>query len=444
MNLKAGLWQQQTLKLTMTQELTQAIALLQYNTQELSAFLESKALENPLMQIEASPAQAADSRFDRMKPSKQKVDDNKQDWIEQIGSKNHTTLQEYLHSQLAIAELNHMEYKLISYLIGCLDENGYLQTDLQTVAEKFNVSEEDMNEALIEIQSLEPAGVAARDLQECLWLQLERLHPYNEIAEKVISDYFLLFADKKWKEIAKNLKVELKEIQEVFDLVQTLNPRPAAAFQNELAPYITPEVVIQWEDGTFSVSIYDDVLPKIRFNESYFRKFQADGDQEVNRFLQEKKTDFHWIARSIEQRKETLLKVALKIVEKQPEYFWKGPNYLQPMTMKEIADELEIHESTVSRAVREKYAQTPFGTIELRSFFSSTIKTTSFENASSEQAKNAISDMVKSEDKKKPLSDQVIVKRLEEEKGIVISRRTVAKYRDQLKIPSSSKRKRYE
>ncbi|MDQ0186956.1 RNA polymerase factor sigma-54 [Cytobacillus sp. FSL W7-1323] len=444
MNLKAGLWQQQTLKLTMTQELTQAIALLQYNTQELSAFLESKALENPLMQIEASPAQAADSRFDRMKPSKQKVDDNKQDWIEQIGSKNHTTLQEYLHSQLAIAELNHMEYKLISYLIGCLDENGYLQTDIQTVAEKFNVSEEDMNEALIEIQSLEPAGVAARDLQECLWLQLERLHPYNEIAEKVISDYFLLFADKKWKEIAKNLKVELKEIQEVFDLVQTLNPRPAASFQNELAPYITPEVVIQWEDGTFSVSIYDDVLPKIRFNESYFRKFQADGDQEVNRFLQEKKTDFHWIARSIEQRKETLLKVALKIVEKQPEYFWKGPNYLQPMTMKEIADELEIHESTVSRAVREKYAQTPFGTIELRSFFSSTIKTTSFENASSEQAKNAISDMVKSEDKKKPLSDQVIVKRLEEEKGIVISRRTVAKYRDQLKIPSSSKRKRYE
>lgn len=185
-----------------------------------------------------------------------------------------------------------MEYKLISYLIGCLDENGYLQTDIQTVAEKFNVSEEDMNEALIEIQSLEPAGVAARDLQECLWLQLERLHPYNEIAEKVISDYFLLFADKKWKEIAKNLKVELKEIQEVFDLVQTLNPRPAASFQNELAPYITPEVVIQWEDGTFSVSIYDDVLPKIRFNESYFRKFQADGDQEVNRFLQEKKRTF--------------------------------------------------------------------------------------------------------------------------------------------------------
>lgn len=444
MNLKAGLWQQQTLKLTMTQELTQAIALLQYNTQELSAFLESKALENPLMQIEASPAQAAESRFDRMKPSKYKIDNNKQNWIEQIGTKTHTTLQEYLHAQLAIAELDEKELKLISYLIGCLDENGYLKIDLEAVAKKFAVSDADMKEALIEIQSLEPAGVAARDLQECLWLQLERLHPFHELAEQVISDYFMLFADKKWKDIARKLGVELKEIQEVFDLVQTLNPRPASAFQNEVAPYITPEVVIQWEDGAFSVSIYDDVLPKIRFNEGYFRKFQADGDQQVNRFLQEKKADFQWIARSIEQRKETLLRVTMKIVEKQPDYFWKGPNYLLPMTMKEIADELEIHESTVSRAVREKYAQTPFGTIELRSFFSSTIKTTSFENTSSEQAKNAISEMVKVEDKKKPLSDQIIVQRLEEEKGIVISRRTVAKYRDQLKIPSSSKRKRYD
>ncbi|MDQ0273434.1 RNA polymerase factor sigma-54 [Cytobacillus purgationiresistens] len=444
MNMKAGLWQQQTLKLTMTQELTQAIALLQYNTQELSAFLENKALENPLLQIESGNVQTMDPRYDRVKPSRTKVEKDKQNWIEQIGTQQSLTLQEYLLSQLSITVMDEREIKIVSYLIDNLDENGYLQAGMEETALFFQASDEEVCEAITELQCLEPAGVGARNLQECLLLQLQRMTPHHELAELIIEKYFILFAEKKWKDISKRIDVDLKGIQAVFDLIQTLNPRPASPFQEEKSAYITPDVVIKWDGESFLVSIFDEALPKISFNDGYYQQFNSGADQQVNRFLQEKRQDYQWIVRSIEQRKDTLMRVSLKILEKQPDFFSKGPTYLKPMTMKEIADELEIHESTVSRAVREKYTQTPFGLYELRSFFSSTIKTTSFENTSSQQVKNGISQMVKEENKKKPLSDQEIVRRLKEEEGTVISRRTVAKYRDQLGIPSSSKRKRYD
>ncbi|HVH96403.1 MAG TPA: RNA polymerase sigma-54 factor, partial [Bacillus sp. (in: firmicutes)] len=219
---------------------------------------------------------------------------------------------------------------------------------------------------------------------------------------------------------------------------------PASDFYSEQATYITPDIIIKREGEEFSVSIFDVAHPNIQFNQSYFQRFQSLGDQKVNQYLQEKQRDFQWIMRSINQRKETISKVALKIIEKQPDYFIYGPDHLKPMTMKEISDELGIHESTVSRAVREKYAQTPYGTVELRTFFSSNIRTTSNEDTSSIQVKNVISDLIEKENKLKPLSDQEIVNVLNEKKGIVVSRRTIAKYRDQLGIPSSSKRKRFE
>lgn len=443
MNLKAGLWQQQTMKLTMTQELTQAIALLQYSTQELSAFLESKALENPLLKLESGHVKTMDPRYDRVKPTRIKPEKDKINWIEQIGCGKTLLLDEYLKSQLHL-KLNRDEQKVIEHLIDSLDENGYLRADLNGSANALKVPLEKVEQMLEELQELEPAGIGARNLQECLSLQIKRLPEENELAEIIIDEYFTLFAEKKWKEIAKQLGVELKDIQGVFDLVQTLNPRPASSFQSEKSAYITPDVIVQWDGSSFSVSVFDEVLPKISFNEPYYKKFSAAGDRNVSRFLQEKQQDYHWIIRSIEQRKETLANVTLKIVEKQQDFFIKGPAHLKPMTMKEISDELDIHESTVSRAVREKYAQTPFGTFELRSFFSSTIKTTTDENTSSQQVKTIISKMIEKENKQKPLSDQELVKLLKENEGMVVSRRTIAKYRDQLGIPSSSKRKRYD
>lgn len=443
MNLKAGLWQQQTMKLAMTQELSQAIALLQYSTQELSSFLENKALENPLLQIESGHVQTMDPRYDRVKPTRKMFEKDKQNWIEQIGNGKETLLDDYLKSQLHF-HLTGTEKKVIAFLIESLDENGYLRADLGEIASAFQLSTEEANHILTILQELEPAGVGARSLQECLSLQLRRLPDRNELAEVIMEEYFILFAEKKWKEIARHLGVELKEIQEIFDLVQTLNPRPASSFHSEKSAYITPDVIIKWDGDTFSVSIFDETLPKISFNSDYYKRFSAAGDREVSRFLQEKQQDYHWIIRSIEQRKETLTRVSLKIVEKQQAFFIKGPAHLKPMTMKEISDELDIHESTVSRAVREKYAQTPYGTYELRSFFSSTIKTTLDENTSSRQVKTIISKMIEGENKQKPLSDQDLVNLLKEKDGMVVSRRTIAKYRDQLGIPSSSKRKRYD
>ncbi|MBS4190366.1 RNA polymerase factor sigma-54 [Bacillus sp. FJAT-49705] len=443
MNLQAGLWQQQTLKLTMTQELTQAIALLQYNAQELSAFLENKALENPLLQIESNHVQAMDPRFDRAKPAKKKIEKDKQNWIEQIG-RNELYLEEHLKAQLDFNLLNAEGEKVFNYLIDCLDENGYLRVELDEIAIRFHISEEKVLQTLNLLQGLEPAGIGARNLHECILLQLKRLEKRNPLAEEIIENHFGAFAEKKWRDTTKILGIKMSDIQEVFDFVQTLNPRPASSFQHEKSAYIIPDVVIDWDGNSFFVSVFDEALPKISFNNEYYKQFSSNKDKQVKRFLQENQQDYYWIMRSIEQRKETLSKVSLKIVEKQQEFFIKGPSYLSPMTMKDIADEVEIHESTVSRAVREKYAQTPFGTFELRSFFSSTIKTTSDENTSSKQVKTIISKMIEGENKQRPLSDQEIVQLLKEKEGMVVSRRTIAKYRDQLGIPSSSKRKRYD
>jgi RNA polymerase sigma-54 factor len=323
------------------------------------------------------------------------------------------------------------------------DESGYFRGDIEEIATTANVSEELVEECLKIIQGLEPVGVGARNLQECLLLQIEWEYPDDELAQKIIQDHFILFAEKKWKPLAKELQVTVKEIQDVFDRVQELNPKPCAKFSADHTHYIVPDAIIDATSEGISVRLWDAAVPKINFNDSYYKQFSASGDRQVGKFLQEKMQDFQWIMKSIEQRKETLAKVIMKIAEKQEEYFLKGPQYLNPMTMKELALELDVHESTISRAVREKFVQTPSGTIPLKSFFSSTIQTVSDESTSSSQVKNAISLLIQNENKQQPFSDQEIVEVLKTKEGIVVSRRTVAKYRDQLGIPSSSKRKRY-
>ncbi|WP_428911044.1 RNA polymerase factor sigma-54 [Niallia sp. Krafla_26] len=443
MELKPGLWQQQTVKLAMTQELKQAITLLQYSSIELYEFLENKALENPLMQVETTNVEVMDPRYDRVKKTKNTSQTDRQTWLEQIANKDKTTIRDFAKQQINFTLYDNQMRRVLLFLLNSLDENGYIQISMEEVASILSVPIEVARQALEVIHSLEPAGIGARNLQECILLQIDTGNEFNDLAIKIIDEYFSLFAEKRWKQIAKELKVELTQIQEVYDYVQTLNPRPGSDFQTDHTTYIVPDVVIKWEGEELTVSIYDGSLPKIQFNESYFRQFQSNSDEKVKRFLQEKQQDFQWMLKSIEQRKETILKVTLKIVEKQPDYFRRGPDHLKPLTMKEISEELGIHESTVSRTVREKYAQTPFGTVELKSFFSSTIKTTSAEETSSTRVKKEIQQLIDSESKAKPLSDQDLVGLLKQS-GMIVSRRTIAKYRDQLGIPSSSKRKRFE
>lgn len=434
MNLKAGLWQQQTLKLTMTQELSQAIALLQYSALELTEFLQNKALENPFITV-------GDVTSGKNKKKKGNAE-KKTDWIEQIADQSFS-LEEQLLSQLHFKKYSKLQLSVIKDLLKFLDESGYFRGDLEEIAQKRKIPKELAEECLNIIQSLEPVGVGARDLQECLLLQLDWEYPDDDLAQKIVKDYFLPFAEKKWKLLAKELQVPIKEIQDVFDRVQELNPKPCAKFSEDHTQYIVPDAIIEVTSEGISVRLWEAATPRINFNESYFNQFKASGDHQVGKFLQEKLQDFQWIMRSIEQRKETLAKVIMKITEKQADFFLKGPQFLSPMTMKELAQELDVHESTISRAVREKFVQTPSGTIPLKSFFSSTIQTVFNESTSSSQVKKAISLLIEKENKQNPLSDQEIVDVLKTKEGIVVSRRTVAKYRDQLGIPSSSKRKRY-
>jgi RNA polymerase sigma-54 factor len=438
LSLQAVLSQKQIMKLTMTQELTQAIALLQYNTQELCEFLENKAIENPLIQIESGSISTTSRHHHAEKSSK----GDKQDWLEQIAKKESSII-EHLFAQIDFCSYDNKQKKILAFLINSLDENGYLSISVDEAAALLHVSHQEVEDAVHLIQGLEPVGVGARNLQECLLLQLMNEENINELAIRILSQFFIPFAEKKWKLIAAQLKIELRDIQEVFDYVQTLNPRPTSDFSSHPSSYVTPDIMIKWDGNDFIVSTFEEALPEIKFNRSYYLHFHSLHDKQVKQFLQDKKQDYQWIMKSIEQRKETIMKVALKIVEKQQDFFIHGPGHLKPMTMKEISEELNIHESTVSRAVREKYAQTPFGTFELKSFFSSAIKTTSDEDTSSKQVKKAISELIESENKLKPLSDQDLVGLLKSNDGIKVSRRTIAKYRDQLGIPASSRRKRF-
>ncbi|MDQ0220037.1 RNA polymerase sigma-54 factor [Peribacillus cavernae] len=441
MNMRAGLFQQQTLKLAMTQELSQAIALLQYSSQELTAFLENKSLDNPLISLEYPQSLIFQQKGAKTKGNRITMGRDPKYWIEQIGEETQT-LEKQLLSQLNVNKLSKNRLKIFLQLIRNIDENGYLRIGLHDAAAVTGTNETEVAECLNVLHQLEPFGIGARNLQECLLIQAKQAK--HKWAEKILEEYFLLFADKKWKELAKKLQITLQEIQGVSDFIQTLNPRPGSLYVQEKPAYIVPDVAVELRDGEFIITSFEKNAPKISTNESYMEQMKQHKDQQVDRFLQEKWQEFQWIHRGVQQRRETIMKVTGKIVERQPECFYKGMSFLAPMTMKEIAEELEIHESTVSRAVKDKYVQAPFGTVEMRAFFTSTLQTTSEEDISTQKAKKAVEKAVHEESKQKPLSDQDISNTLKSEKGIVLSRRTVAKYRDQLRIPSSSKRKRFD
>ncbi|WP_059172075.1 RNA polymerase factor sigma-54 [Bacillus sp. FJAT-27445] len=435
MNMRIGLLQQQQIKLSMTQELSQAIALLQYSSLELASFLEARALENPLLEIVPSEQSKGRSR----KPAFKENDND----INGIASEAATTLEEHLLSQLKPGRFQKEELKLIRHIILNIDENGYFRGDINEIAVNSNASRYQVEECLREIQQLDPPGIGARNLQECLLLQLGAIGDKAPLAHTIVIGHFPQFAEKKWKQLAKELKTSPQEIQEIHDLLQTLNPRPGAAFHHDRAAYLVPDVVASCINGSWRVQLLEGNLPAIGFNDQLFHTLTASGDDLAKKFLQDKYQDYQWLAKSIRQRNDTLLKVAGKIIEKQPQFFSEAKGELMPLTMKEIADSLDIHESTVSRAVREKYLGTPFGTFELKSFFSSGIQSVADSSTSSAQVKKLITAIIGHEDKRRPVSDQEIADMLKYNEGLVISRRTVAKYREQLGIASSSKRKRF-
>lgn len=432
--------QKQVQRLAMTQQLQQSIQVLQYNTEELQVFIENKALENPLIELQNNVSDFTYSGSSSGQYNSEK-DSNLMNQIPD----NHLSLFEYMIDQIHLNYRDTFLRKLVLFLAEFIDLNGYLTISLEKAAEQTGADAIQILDALVLLQQLDPAGVGARDLRECLLLQVERDDRSPALAYIIIEEEFEAFANRKWSLISKKFDIELSEVQEVFDYVQTLTPSPGNVFGSTAGLYIRPDLKVKISEGRPIVVSNKEGLPTIRFQQAYFSKMEKIADPEVQEYISEKKKEFEWLQKTMVQRGDTILRVGTEIVERQQDFFMKPERPLKPMTLKEIAEKLDIHESTVSRTVNGKYLETDFGSFELRSFFSQGLASSDNdgEDTSVSDVKKQIKLLIEQEDKAKPISDQKLVEKLKES-NIEIARRTVAKYREALNIPSSSKRKRYD
>ncbi|MDT8904055.1 RNA polymerase factor sigma-54 [Anaeroselena agilis] len=353
-----------------------------------------------------------------------------------------STLHEHLEFQLHLTLLDEKARAVGQYLVGCIDENGYLCGTVAEAAQNLSVAEETVATVLKVIQTFDPPGVGARDLRECLLIQAEQRGTAEPLAIAVIDKYLDEVAAGHFKNIADKLDCTPHDVQRAVDFIRTLDPKPGRAFDGGEQPcYIIPDVTIERVAGNYVIIINDHNIPQLTIN-PYYRRVVRDADSEAKKFVEGRINAAVWLIRSIEQRRRTLYNVVETIVELQRDFFDHGPKYLRPLTMKKVADKVGIHESTVSRAIANKYADTPHGLFSLRAFFSAGLQGTDGETLSASTVKRQIKELVAAEDPVQPLSDQAITEILIG-RGVAVSRRTVAKYREELNILSSSKRRRY-
>ncbi|MFB5660886.1 RNA polymerase factor sigma-54 [Alteribacillus sp. HJP-4] len=450
MNLEMGLFQQQTMKLVMTQELRQAISLLQLSTLELSEYIEEQALENPLIDIqEATSPLKEEPRYDMPvmwndeSPEFQEKEEQEQQSPFDRLIDTEDSLTDYLIQQIRFLDISKKDMKMLLYLVSNVGDNGYLEGTFEEMAVRFSVTRNEYEGWIKTLQSLEPAGVGARSLQECLLLQLERKTPSFPLAETIIREHLEELAERKWTQLAKKLDITLEEIQNAHDLIQELHPHPGAAFGGGHPGHLLPDVHIEHDGSDFVVVLSDDSLPKIRLNRQYRHLLEKNEEGEATEYAKRKYKQLVWLLKSIDQRQHTLRAITEAILNHQRAFFTEGPSALKPLTLREIAEEADVHESTVSRTTTKKYVQTPQGLFELKYFFSSGMNNGEGEQTSTAVIKSMMKKLVEGEDKSKPFSDQKIADHIKSEHGISISRRAIAKYRGELHISSSSKRKRY-
>ncbi|MCF1684298.1 RNA polymerase factor sigma-54 [Tetragenococcus halophilus] len=426
--------QTQTQKLAMTQKLQQSIQILQYNTEDLIDYIDNKALENPLLEV-VEPSYSSSYS----KPRKSSGEE--MNYLNQIPD-NSISLFEHLIDQVHLNYRDTYLRQLVLYLVEYIDLNGFLKISLEEAAEKTGGSAIQLLDALTLIQQLDPAGVGARNLQECLMLQTERDNSAPHLAYVVLEEMFEELVDRKWEKIAKNFDISLSDVQEIFDYIQNLTPTPGAIYGATEGLFIIPDLTVKIDDQELKVLSNRKSVPEIKFQQNYFERMEKSQDPEVLKYLKDKQQDYEWLKKTIQQRGDTIYRVGKAIVSHQKDFFLDKDRPLKPLTLKDISEELEIHESTVSRAVNGKYLETEFGVFELKSFFSKKIGENSNESSAND-AKRLLQQLVDQEDKAKPLSDQKLTE-LMKDQGVTISRRTVAKYRDVLNIAGSSKRKRYD
>lgn len=490
MKLGYDLTIEQSQKLVMTPELIQAIQILQFNTQELENYVEEQLLTNPILEVQGpSPAEGETEKpsddyqpksDDDFQPAKEfepdyeagfeQKENTEFDWAEHFKEKEYDdisykqyeyntekneytyeqfvsseiTLTEHLMFQLQFAPIRHSCRNIGRYIIESLDENGYMTLSVEEIAKEMKVDLDKVQTVLDAIQGFDPSGVGARSLKECLLIQLSHLGNDNQLVRDVVNNYLEDIAGNRLNNIAKALNASVREIQEISDLIKGLEPKPGRQFSSSSETrYIVPDVTVEKVDSEYIVTVNESSAPRLTIS-PYYQKMLVDSDKESNisKFLTGRLNSALWLIKSIEQRRQTIYNVVSAVVKYQIDFFEEGPKHLKTLTLKQIADEVGIHESTVSRSINGKYMQSPRGIFEIKYFFTSGVSGNSGEGIASESIKTFIREIVENEDPKAPLSDQTMVEILAE-RGIDISRRTVAKYRDEMNLPSSSKRKRY-
>lgn len=448
--------------LSLSPQMMQSMELLQMGSQELLAHIQDLVQENPVLELgeqydkkddlsdlrrklEWLESTDVQNRYYQRDDSEERPDPisnygGTEQWEE------HLSL--FLLSQLSTRKLTQELEAAARRIIESLNENGYLDDDLEELTAPLGCSPKLAREALRLVQSLEPAGVGARDLSECLCLQLERKGMKDSLAERIARSQLDALSKNRYGAIAKQLVADPVKVREACDVIRTLCPKPGSSFASRENPiYITPDIIVVSFQDHFELLTNDYYFPSLSISGYYKGLMKDSGDNEVRDYLSEKMRQAKWVVRSIEQRRSTLMNCAQCIVELQEDFFRRGAGHLVPMTLADVARKLEIHESTVSRAVKDKYIQCSMGVYPLSWFFSRGLcgaASGGGENqVSPDAAKARIKKLIAAEDRKKPLSDQKLADLLADE-GIHLSCRTVAKYRDELNIPGTGGRREFD
>lgn len=469
-------------QLVMTPQLQQAIKLLQLSRMELVDVVTEELAENPLLEEGLDPKEVRDEESvtpdtddnapaealpeQEVKAENEGMDDiDWQTYLEGYSLNSSDTrnsyedqeerpsyeslltkkenLNDHLMWQLGMLSFPKDEGLAAAEIIGNLDDAGYLHATVEELAEASDIGIETFESALRRVQQFDPAGVASYNLQECLLLQLERMDMSDTLAAVILRDHIGELEGRKYPQIAKAQKVSLDEIFAAAKLISELDPRPGRAYNEEDVHYIVPDIFVNKVGDEYIVTQNDDGLPNLRIN-SFYRNALTDSssvDKKAGEYIQDKMRSAVWLIKSIHQRQRTIYKVTKSIVKFQREFFDHGIEYLKPLVLRDVAEDIEMHESTVSRVTTNKYVQTPQGLFELKYFFNSGINTAYGDAVASESVKSRIKEIVAAEDPKKPYSDQKIVALLKN-KDINIARRTVTKYREMLGLGSSTERKR--
>ena len=454
-------------KLVMTATLQQAIKLLPLSRLELIQKVHQEILENPFLE-EVATQEMSDTDLANAELSQETPQESEQfevDWeayLQDFNSspdyvpmlsrevpsleatlRSETSLAEHLLWQLSLTVHDDLEKHIGTYLIGNIDDDGYLQCQTEEVTMIFGVTDEQVCTVLGVIQSFDPPGVGARDLQESLLIQLHHLEMDDSLACKIVQHCLSQLDERSFQKIAKTFGATINEVIAAVGLIRTLDPKPGSRFNSPRVEYIVPDVVVVKVDDDYQIVLNEDGMPSLRINALYQNVLrQNDSMQSDTReYLEEKFRSAIWLMKSVEQRRQTLLRVTKSLCKFQREFLDKGIAYLKPLVLKDVADDIGMHESTVSRVTTNKYVYTPQGVFELKFFFHSGLESLDGDAMSSISVKDIIRKAVAAEDPKKPLTDQQLMTILEA-KSVRIARRTIAKYRQELRIAPASRRKR--